>query len=135
MIRYTYNDSIDVDYNVDANKVRDLILTIDGMKEHFPPEYGYNMIFEAFDTAVIEYGNLKNEDILYEELDELSRKWIRLYTIALVKEIIGIITDMYPIFNYTMCMNPPPNIIRESAQRWMLHLKSDLTLSNGEYVW
>ena len=87
-------------FNIVNNKVEIFPLPTDGTRARIYYEYFERDTFEnnssiIQDGVVADYSNIRYDFIPYIKINEVGKQWIRKYTLALSKELLGAIREKY----------------------------------------
>ena len=87
-------------FNIVDNKLEIFPLPTDGTRARIYYEYFERDAFEnnssiVQDGVVADYSNIRYDFIPYEKINEVGKQWIRKYTLALVKEMLGAVREKY----------------------------------------
>lgn len=98
-----------IEFNDQIRKSAHTFNIVNGVLQIFPyPTYGQRVYFEyyvrdQFDTnslntkdgVISDYSNIKYDFTPYQRINDVGRQWIRKYTLALAKELLGAIREKY----------------------------------------
>jgi hypothetical protein len=68
----------------------------------------FDYILKADRSTISDYSNVPYENVVYENINSVGRQWIRRYTLALAKEMLGYVRGKYsalPIPNAEVTLN------------------------------
>jgi hypothetical protein len=87
-------------FNIVNNKLEIFPLPTDGTRARIYYEYFERDAFEnnssiVQDGVVADYSNIRYDFIPYIKINEVGKQWIRKYTLALAKELLGAIREKY----------------------------------------
>jgi hypothetical protein len=87
-------------FNIVNNKLEIFPLPTDGTRARIYYEYFERDTFEnnssiVQDGVVADYSNIRYDFIPYIKINEVGKQWIRKYTLALAKELLGAIREKY----------------------------------------
>ena len=87
-------------FNIVNNKLEIFPLPTDGTRARIYYEYFERDTFEnnssiVQDGVVADYSNIRYDFIPYKNINEVGKQWIRKYTLALSKELLGAIREKY----------------------------------------
>ena len=87
-------------FNIVNNKLEIFPLPTDGTRARIYYEYFERDTFEnnssiIQDGVVADYSNIRYDFIPYIKINEVGKQWIRKYTLALAKELLGAIREKY----------------------------------------
>ena len=87
-------------FNIVNNKLEIFPAPIDGTRARIYYEYFERDTFEnnssiIQDGVVADYSNIRYDFIPYIKINEVGKQWIRKYTLALAKELLGAIREKY----------------------------------------
>ena len=87
-------------FNIVNNKLEIFPLPTDGTRARIYYEYFERDAFEnnssiIQDGVVADYSNIRYDFIPYIKINEVGKQWIRKYTLALAKELLGAIREKY----------------------------------------
>ena len=87
-------------FNIVNNKLEIFPLPTDGTRARIYYEYFERDTFEnnssiIQDGVVADYSNIRYDFIPYKNINEVGKQWIRKYTLALSKELLGAIREKY----------------------------------------
>ena len=87
-------------FNIVNNKLEIFPLPTDGTRARIYYEYFERDTFEnnssiIQDGVVADYSNIRYDFIQYKNINEVGKQWIRKYTLALSKELLGAIREKY----------------------------------------
>jgi hypothetical protein len=103
MQQIEFNDHIrksTFSFNIVNNKLEIFPLPTDGTRARIYYEYFERDTFEnnssiIQDGVVADYSNIRYDFIPYIKINEVGKQWIRKYTLALAKELLGAIREKY----------------------------------------
>jgi len=103
MQQIEFNDHIrksTFSFNIVNNKLEIFPLPTDGTRARIYYEYFERDTFEnnssiVQDGVVADYSNIRYDFIPYIKINEVGKQWIRKYTLALAKELLGAIREKY----------------------------------------
>lgn len=103
MQQIEFNDHIrksTFSFNIVNNKLEIFPLPTDGTRARIYYEYFERDTFEnnssiVQDGVVADYSNIRYDFIPYIKINEVGKQWIRKYTLALSKELLGAIREKY----------------------------------------
>jgi hypothetical protein len=103
MQQIEFNDTIRkyaFSFNIVNNKLEIFPLPTDGTRARIYYEYFERDTFEnnssiVQDGVVADYSNIRYDFIPYIKINEVGKQWIRKYTLALAKELLGAIREKY----------------------------------------
>ena len=90
-------------FNIVNNKLEIFPAPTDGTRARIYYEYFERDTFEnnssiVQDGVVADYSNIRYDFIQYKNINEVGKQWIRKYTLALSKELLGAIREKYSSF-------------------------------------
>lgn len=115
---------------------------VDGLRvyfEYFQDPDAFNLQNDSASSGISSIWNIPMTDITYEEMNPMSRTWVREYTLALCREILGDIRSKYasvPVPNGDIQLNGSDLIQRgrEDQSKLKEELRTDLEQFRKENI-
>ena len=92
------------------------------------------------DDVVSDYSNVKYDFMVYKQINDVGKQWIRKYTLALSKELLGIVRSKYgtiPIPNAEVSLDGDTLRAEATAEKEQLieQLRENLEQTSRKALW